>query len=67
MIKAVDCLPAAGGGWTGPPACGNATRCIARWEMERTGKAMPDNPKTGVLTAMTMADDLLKIVRSSDW
>ena len=36
-------------------------------KMERLGKAMPDNPKTGVLTAMTMADDLLKIVRSSDW
>ncbi len=35
--------------------------------LERLGKAMPDNPKTGVLTALTMADDLLKIVRSSDW
>ena len=36
-------------------------------KMERIGRAMPDNPKTGVLTALTMADDLLKIVRSSDW
>jgi aspartate dehydrogenase len=35
--------------------------------MERLGKAMPDNPKTGVLTALTMADDLMKIVRASDW
>ena len=29
--------------------------------------AMPDNPKTGVLTALTMADDLMKMVRASDW
>jgi len=28
---------------------------------------MPDNPKTGVLTALTMADDLMKITRASDW
>ena len=35
--------------------------------LERIGLAMPDNPKTGVLTALTMADDLMKIVRSSDW
>jgi aspartate dehydrogenase len=35
--------------------------------MHRTGHAMPDNPKTGVLTALTMADDLMKIVRASDW
>jgi len=35
--------------------------------MERLGRAMPDNPKTGVLTALTMADDLMKIVRASDW
>jgi len=35
--------------------------------LERLGKSMPDNPKTGVLTALTMADDLMKIVRSSDW
>ncbi|HYD05076.1 MAG TPA: aspartate dehydrogenase [Reyranella sp.] len=35
--------------------------------LERLGKAMPDNPKTGVLTALTMADDLMKIVRASDW
>ncbi|UYN96647.1 MAG: aspartate dehydrogenase [Enhydrobacter sp.] len=35
--------------------------------MYRTGRAMPDNPKTGVLTALTMADDLMKLVRSSDW
>lgn len=35
--------------------------------MERLGRAMPDNPKTGVLTALTMADDLMKMVRSSDW
>jgi aspartate dehydrogenase len=35
--------------------------------MQRLGRAMPDNPKTGVLTALTMADDLMKIVRSSDW
>jgi len=35
--------------------------------MHRLGRAMPDNPKTGVLTALTMADDLMKIVRASDW
>ena len=35
--------------------------------MYRLGRAMPDNPKTGVLTALTMADELMKIVRSSDW
>ncbi len=35
--------------------------------MYRLGRAMPDNPKTGVLTALTMADDLMKLVRSSDW
>jgi aspartate dehydrogenase len=35
--------------------------------MHRLGRAMPDNPKTGVLTALTMADDLMKIMRSSDW
>lgn len=35
--------------------------------MQRLGRAMPDNPKTGVLTALTMADDLMKMVRSSDW
>jgi aspartate dehydrogenase len=36
-------------------------------KLERVGLSMPDNPKTGVLTALTMADDLMKIVRSSDW
>jgi len=36
-------------------------------KLERLGRAMPDNPKTGVLTALTMADDLMKIVRHSDW
>ena len=35
--------------------------------MKRLGLAMPDNPKTGVLTALTMADDLMKMVRASDW
>lgn len=35
--------------------------------MYRLGRSMPDNPKTGVLTALTMADDLMKIVRASDW
>ncbi|MDP1840075.1 MAG: DUF108 domain-containing protein, partial [Reyranella sp.] len=35
--------------------------------MQRLGRAMPDNPKTGVLTALTMAEDLMKMVRSSDW
>ena len=35
--------------------------------MQRLGRAMPDNPKTGVLTALTMADELMKIVRHSDW
>jgi aspartate dehydrogenase len=35
--------------------------------MHRLGHAMSDNPKTGVLTALTMADDLMKMVRSSDW
>ncbi len=36
-------------------------------KLERVGLAMPDNPKTGVLTALTMADDLMKMMRSSDW
>ena len=36
-------------------------------KLERLGRAMPDNPKTGVLTALTMADELMKMVRSSDW
>jgi aspartate dehydrogenase len=36
-------------------------------KLERLGRSMPDNPKTGVLTALTMADDLMKIVRASDW
>ncbi len=36
-------------------------------KLQRLGRAMPDNPKTGVLTALTMADDLMKMVRSSDW
>jgi aspartate dehydrogenase len=35
--------------------------------LHRLGRSMPDNPKTGVLTALTMADDLMKIVRPSDW
>lgn len=35
--------------------------------MHRTGRSMPNNPKTGVLTALTMADDLMKMVRASDW
>jgi aspartate dehydrogenase len=35
--------------------------------LERLGRSMPDNPKTGVLTALTMADDLMKMVRASDW
>ncbi len=35
--------------------------------LQRLGRAMPDNPKTGVLTALTMADDLMKMVRVSDW
>ncbi len=39
--------------------------------LERTNfirsSAMPDNPKTGVLTALTMAGDLMKVVRSGDW
>ena len=35
--------------------------------LERLGRSMPDNPKTGVLTALTMADELMKMVRSSDW
>ena len=35
--------------------------------MYRLGRAMPDNPKTGVLTALTMADDLMKMTRASDW
>ncbi|MBS0224386.1 MAG: aspartate dehydrogenase [Proteobacteria bacterium] len=36
-------------------------------KLERQGRSMPDNPKTGVLTALTMADDLMKMVRASDW
>jgi len=36
-------------------------------KLERLGRAMPDNPKTGVLTALTMADELMKMVRPSDW
>jgi aspartate dehydrogenase len=35
--------------------------------LERLGRSMPDNPKTGVLTALTMADELMKMVRASDW
>ena len=54
------------------PAGTNASRLevvsdSGELKMERLGLAMPDNPKTGVLTALTMADDLMKIVRSSDW
>ena len=40
---------------------------VSALKMERLGRAMPDNPKTGVLTALTMADDLMKMVRASDW
>ena len=53
------------------PAGTNAT--ASKWwaipasQDERLGLAMPDNPKTGVLTALTMADDLMKMVRASDW
>jgi aspartate dehydrogenase len=36
-------------------------------KLERLGRAMPDNPKPGVLTALTMADELMKMVRASDW
>ena len=54
------------------PAGTNASRLEVKSDsgelkMERLGLAMPDNPKTGVLTALTMADDLMKIVRASDW
>ena len=54
------------------PAGTNASRLEVEGDsgtltIERTGLAMPDNPKTGVLTALSMADDLMKIVRSSDW
>ena len=51
-----QCQPA-GGGRAIPASC----------KLERLGRSMPDNPKTGVLTALTMADDLMKIVRASDW
>jgi len=54
------------------PAGTNASRLEVEGDsgalkMERLGRAMPDNPKTGVLTALTMADDLMKMVRASDW
>jgi aspartate dehydrogenase len=54
------------------PAGTNASRLEVTGDsgelrMERLGRAMPDNPKTGVLTALTMADDLMKMVRASDW
>ncbi len=54
------------------PAGTNASRLevsgdSGELKMERLGRAMPDNPKTGVLTALTMADDLMKMVRASDW
>jgi aspartate dehydrogenase len=54
------------------PAGTNASRLEVEGDsgslvIERQGLAMPDNPKTGVLTALSMADDLMKIVRASDW
>jgi len=54
------------------PAGTNASRLEVEGDsgalkMERLGRAMPDNPKTGVLTALTMADDLMNMVRASDW
>ncbi|MBS0521547.1 MAG: aspartate dehydrogenase [Proteobacteria bacterium] len=36
-------------------------------KLERLGRAMPDNPKTGVLTALTMAESLMRLTRASDW
>lgn len=35
--------------------------------VDRFGEAMPDNPKTGAITALSMAADLMKLARSVDW
>ncbi|SKA38555.1 aspartate dehydrogenase [Enhydrobacter aerosaccus] len=36
-------------------------------KLDRLGRAMPDNPKTGVLTAQSMAESLIRLTRASDW